>query len=97
MFDWDELHSCIVDAADWKTMEPVRTVAPEADIPIASFDKAASYLQSHIADHGQIAWDDLHWPEYPHIVLSHSGLTWTSVHLGLRKPSRVEGGHLAAS
>jgi hypothetical protein len=86
MFDWDELQQCIIEAAPWEVIEPVRLVSPEIETPIASFDKAVSYLQSHVAEHGQIAWDDLHWPEYPHIVLTHTGLTWTSVHLALRKP-----------
>jgi SAM-dependent methyltransferase len=85
MFDWEELGSCVIDVSPWELLEPMRTEKPETDMPIASFEAAAAYLQSHVANHGQIAWDDLHWPEYPHIVLSHSGLTWTSVHLALRK------------
>ena len=90
MFDWDELYRCIMNAAPWEVIEPVRLVGPEADTPIVSFDVAVSYLQSHTAQHGQIAWNDLHWPEYPHIALRHSGLTWTSVHLALRKVRRCQ-------
>ena len=52
-----------------------------------SFAEASEALVNHVHTYGEIVWSELRWPQYPHIVLEHPGLTWTSVHLALRKPA----------
>ena len=84
MFTWDQLQNLIVDAAPWEIIGPTRQDAPHD--PAVSFDEAAQAVRTHVEQHGAIVWHDLHWPAYPHVVLEHQGLTWTSVHLALRKP-----------
>lgn len=85
MFTWDQLHEFVIDAAPWNMLGGLRESFPEADVPVQPFDEAAEYVQSHVARYGEIVWHELHWPRLPHILLSHSGCEWTSVHLALRK------------
>lgn len=85
MFTWEQPHELIIDSAPWELLEPMGYDPPENELPVVSFDEATTYLRSHVARHGEIIWSELHWPEYPHIVLGHASLTWTSVHLVLRK------------
>ena len=87
IFDEEELRSIIDDSAPWEIVGPwgVTDHIAEPD-PIISFEAAAAAVQVHSAQHGEIKWDALHWPEYPHVRLIHDDIVWTSVHLALRKP-----------
>ncbi len=86
MFDRSELQSVVIDAAPWELVDPIRWDPPGNDVPIVSFDAAAATVRAHVERFGDLYWSALDWPEYPHIVLSHGQLAWTSVHLALRKP-----------
>jgi SAM-dependent methyltransferase len=80
MFNWDQIEDL---AAGWDWVGEVRREPPQ--VAPVSFLKAAEVVSAHFDQYGEIIWDKLHWPEYPHIVLESHGLTWTSVHLALRK------------
>jgi SAM-dependent methyltransferase len=86
MFDRDELDSAVISAAPWEIIGPIRWNPPGPEVPVVSFDAAAQAVRSHVHRFGEIVWSELNWPEYPHIVLGHGDLVWTSVHLALRKP-----------
>jgi SAM-dependent methyltransferase len=87
MFDWEELRQLVVDSAPWEIVGPVRMVDDEQSIdPVVSFATAAQAVRRHVAEHGEIHWDLLDWPEYPHVRLREGDLVWTSVSLALRKP-----------
>jgi len=86
MFTWDQLFDLILSAAEWDMMGPVRKSPPESEVPIVSFAEAVEALEDHVDKHSEIVWSELDWPQYPHIVLEHEGLVWTSVHLALQKP-----------
>lgn len=89
MFDWDELHACVTDAAPWEPIGPMRTATPDPALAV-DFASAAADVQAHVAEHGEIRWAQLQWSQYPQIVLRHVDFDderlWTSVHLALRKP-----------
>jgi len=89
MFDRDQLDSAVTTAAPWEIIGPVRWDPPGMDIPVVSFDAAAATVRSHVERFGELVWSELHWPEYPHIMLGHGELVWTSVHLALRKPRGI--------
>ena len=65
---------------------PVRWDPPGTDVPVVSFDSAAATVLAHVDRFDELIWSELHWQDYPHIVLGHDDLVWTSVHLALRKP-----------
>ncbi len=90
MFDRSQLQSVVIDAAPWELVDPIRWDRPGSDVPIASFDAAAATVRAHTERFGELCWSELDWPEYPHIVLSRGDLVWTSVHLALRKPDRLD-------
>jgi SAM-dependent methyltransferase len=85
MFDEAELRATVIEAADWEPLEDLDLVDPRPQSGVASFERAAANVRQHTARHGELVWSELHWPEYPHIVLSQDDLVWTSVHLALRK------------
>jgi SAM-dependent methyltransferase len=87
MFDWDELQHVVFGSAPWEVVGPVQISGDQRALdPVVSFDAAARAVQSHVAKYGEIHWDRLNWPEYPHVRLRHGDLIWTSVSLALRKP-----------
>jgi SAM-dependent methyltransferase len=89
MFDWEELAAHVIGAAAWEIIGPIGIENQRSNgDPIVSFAKAAAAVTAHIHEYGELVWDRLHWPEYPHVRLEHNGLVWTSVHLALRKPAR---------
>jgi SAM-dependent methyltransferase len=75
MFDRDELLAAI-GGLDWSLVSPFETeLSPATAACEVSFSEAAEDV---IQERGS-------WRSYPHIVLRHGELLWTSVHLGLRK------------
>lgn len=86
MFDRSELESVVIGAAPWELPGSVRWDPPGRDTPIVSFEAAAAAVRAHVGRFGELVWSELDWPEYPHVVLFHGELVWTSVHLALRKP-----------
>jgi SAM-dependent methyltransferase len=87
MFDWDELNEHVLGAAPWEVVGPMRIREHEAtEDPVVSYGTAAAAVRAHRREYGELTWDKLHWPEYPHIRLRSGPLVWTSVHLALRKP-----------
>jgi SAM-dependent methyltransferase len=89
MFDWDELAAHVIGVAPWEIIGPMEIESHQStDDPVVSFAKAAAEVTAHVREHGELIWDRLHWPEYPHVRLREGALVWTSVHLALRKPDR---------
>jgi SAM-dependent methyltransferase len=87
MFDWEELVAHVIQAAPWEMIGPVQIESRRpSDDPVVSFAKAAAAVTAHVAKYGELMWDRLNWPEYPHVRLSEGDLVWTSVHLALRRP-----------
>lgn len=87
MFDRAELDAHVIGTAPWEIVGPDKAAVDHADQdPSVSFAAAAARVRSHVGQHGEIVWDQLHWPEYPHVRLREGPYTWTSVHLALRKP-----------
>jgi SAM-dependent methyltransferase len=86
MFDRDELTRTVIEAAPWELVGPVCWDEPGQSETVVSFARAGAEVESHMAQHGELVWSKLDWPEYPHLILAEGELRWTSVHLALRKP-----------
>jgi SAM-dependent methyltransferase len=77
MFDADELSSLLLDGLDWELVEPIDTTVSQATLDtVVPFEEAALDVRAQ-----------REWSTYPHIVLEHLGLTWTSMHVALQKPA----------
>jgi SAM-dependent methyltransferase len=88
MFDADEIHENIVSRLPWTLSAPLDVTVSDATLATAQlFDDAARDVRSHVAKYGEILFHELDWSSYPHIVLRHGDLAWTSVHIALRKPA----------
>jgi SAM-dependent methyltransferase len=77
IFDEAELRSVLeADGSTWELVEPLDVTISEATLQtVVDFDEAAADV---------MAGRD--WRTYPHILLRHSsGVTWTSVHVVLRR------------
>jgi SAM-dependent methyltransferase len=89
MFDREELETHVIGAAPWDMVGPDGiAMQMQTDDPVISFPAAIAAVNAHVARHGEILWDRLFWPEYPHVRLREGNRVWTSVHLALRKPGR---------
>ena len=89
MFDWEELSSYVIGVAPWELIGPNGILDHRAtDDPVISYAEAAVAVEAHAREYGELVWDRLHWPEYPHVRLREGKRVWTSVHLALRKPGR---------
>jgi ubiquinone/menaquinone biosynthesis C-methylase UbiE len=76
LLDEDELRALVVGAANWQLASEL------------SLEPSARTLATEL-DHGGVLAGDA---PLPHIVLAHGDYAWTSVHLALRKPSRLTTG-----
>ena len=88
MFDRAELTSLIVDASGLEPIDAFQTVAAGEVGPPRAFDAAAANVRRHVAEHGEILFHKLTWPEYPAVALRSGQREWTSCHVALRKPPR---------
>lgn len=87
MFDADELADTIVRASGLTPVDEFAIPARPASIgPERAFAAAAGNVRDHVAEHGEILFHKLTWPEYPAVVLREGARVWTSCHLALRKP-----------
>jgi SAM-dependent methyltransferase len=86
MFDASEVQQQFIDPFDWTPMS-----APDFEISDATLatEQLLTDLSGEVANHvdsrGFIMFHELDWKRYPHIVLRHGDLVWTSVHLALQK------------
>ena len=75
MFDAEQLDEYIVGDMDWALVSPLELyVSPATRACAVPFTEAADDVRA-----------GREWSRYPHIVLAHEDLVWTSVHLALRK------------
>ncbi len=89
LFDWEELSEYVIGAAPWELVGPNGILDQrETDDPVLPFSESAAAVAAHSREYGELVWDLLHWPEYPHVRLREGDRIWTSVHLALRKPVR---------
>ena len=88
MFSQAELFEHIVDPSG---LEPVDTF-DGADAGVAEtaqgFDRMVDHVKGHVAEHGELIFHKLTWPEYPAVALRQGERVWTSCHLCLRKRRR---------
>src|SRR5215207_5269253 len=75
LFDETELHA-VFEADGWSLVEPLALRVSERTLRGAvDFDEAAADVRA-----------GREWSRHPHLVLRHSlGVTWTSVHVVLRR------------
>lgn len=86
LFDADDVRSLFLEPFEWDPIDPL-------DFEISDATQASGQrlvdlsaeVTSHVETRGFIEFHDLDWDHYPHIVLHHDDLVWTSVHLALRK------------
>ena len=89
MFDEAELLEHIVDASGLVPMDRFDPRHPPAVAASAQpLSEMSENVRAHVAEHGEILYDKLTWPEYPAVALRHGERIWTSCHLALRKPVR---------
>jgi hypothetical protein len=89
MFDAGEL-AALIDADGWEPLDALDlAVSPATRSGLIAFAKAADEVRRHVKKNdGDLLFHKLDWSRYPHILLEHEGLVWTSVHLALRKTRR---------
>jgi SAM-dependent methyltransferase len=76
LFTASTLNKLIVDSLPWELVEPIDlTVSSKTESVIVDFAEALADVTD-----GRPGWTT-----YPHVVLTTSGYTWTSVHLALRR------------
>jgi len=88
MFDEAEVAALIVEASGLEPIDAFRTETATAAGPAREFGRAAANVRAHVAEHGEILFHELTWPEYPAVTLREGARVWTSCHVALRKPSR---------
>ena len=87
MFDAPELTELIVEASGLELLTPFdASCSPETVVVAQNLQQLSANVQAHVAEHGEILFHKLCWPEYPSVTLVHNELVWTSCHLALRKP-----------
>jgi SAM-dependent methyltransferase len=91
MFDGDEVREVFIEAFDWEPIGPVEFRVSDASLATAqALVDLSSEVRAHVERRGFIEFHHLDWNTYPHVVLRHEDLLWTSMHLALRKrPSSV--------
>jgi SAM-dependent methyltransferase len=86
MFTPQELHRLILDRRPWSPLSELDvSVSPATLASRRAFPEVVVDMSRHVAEHGRVRLEALEWSAYPHIVLQMGALTWTSVHLALRK------------
>ena len=86
MFDADDVRSLFIQPFEW---DPIgRLDFSISDASMASEQRLvdlSAEVTKHVEKRGFIEFHNLDWEQYPHIVLRHEDLVWTSMHLALRK------------
>lgn len=77
MFDAAELIELVVGDRDWELVGG----SPDLHPSNATLDVIVPISEAT----NDVATKNPHWSTYPHLILAHGGLLWTSVHLALRK------------
>lgn len=86
MFDAAELSDLIVRESGLVPVDDLALpTAADAIGPVGAFAAAADNVRAHVAEHGEILFHRLTWPEYPAVALREGERVWTSCHLALRK------------
>jgi SAM-dependent methyltransferase len=87
MFDEADVLDLIRTTADWDPLSPLDLRLSAATRATEQpFAEAVEDVKAHQTAHGgEIIFHELNWRRYPHIVLRHVELVWTSLHLALRK------------
>jgi SAM-dependent methyltransferase len=74
-FSEAELRSTIIDGLSWELASPLdTTISSDTASVIVPFAEAVEDMQVN-----------RDWSRYPHILLEHDAIVWTSVHVALRK------------
>jgi SAM-dependent methyltransferase len=89
LFDAGTLGDYVLGNLVWEPLSQLDLTASPATLATRQpFAEACADLNRHLAREREIIFHRLEWARYPHIVLEHEGLTWTSIHLALRKEKR---------
>jgi SAM-dependent methyltransferase len=86
MFDSEEVRQLILEGRGWKAITPFSPdMSPATRATEVPFEEAAADVRAHVQERGELVLHALRFTRYPHIVLREGELSWTSVHIGLRK------------
>jgi len=86
MFDQAELTEHVAEASGLQPLasfDPAGTARTRA--AAREFDRQLDAVRRHVAEHGEILFHKLTWPEGSSIALRHEGRVWTSCHIAFRK------------
>jgi SAM-dependent methyltransferase len=86
MFDRAELTEHVAEASGLQPLAPFdSTGIAQARAAARVFDRQLENVRRHVAEHGEILFHKLTWPEGSSVALRHEGRVWTSCHLAFRK------------
>lgn len=89
MFDSEQLKELFAGPG-WELVGPLSVAVSEATRATALlFSDAHADVLAHVERYGRLRFDTLEWSRYPHLVLRHDGLLFTSVHITLRKTTPI--------
>jgi len=86
MFDDVDIRTQFVEPFDWAPLGPIDFGLSSATLEsVQPLLNLSGEVVRHVETRGFIKFHELDWDRYPHVVLRHEDLVWTSIHLAFQK------------